>query len=411
MKKTSPWLSVCACLLTDLCIGILYVWSVLKADAVAYYGWSDGAANLVASFMLFAFCVGNLLGGALNDRIGPKKVSYAGVLLFCVGIFLASCLPSGSSAVWFYICYCIVGGIGSGGAYGAILSCIQKWFPHKRGFATGLSTAAFGLGTVVFSPVIAAMLNRMEISSVLRVLSIVFVVVGMLCCTLIRQPDETYLASLHHSDAGSGAPGTSRDMTPGQVLRTAPFWCLFFSMFFYNGTWNMLNPLIKGLGVARGLSDAAAVLCVSLTGLPNAAGRFTMASLSDRLGRIRTNVLLSVLTILCAAALIAVGGYGYFAVVLLTAFAYGGPSAVNPAACTDFFGTRYSGTNYGIAMLGLGFSSLFFNAVSNALFASTGSYTMTFLMGGVSAAVSIVLLLAMGGTAKILNQDQTSCAE
>ena len=177
MKKTSPWLSVCACLLTDLCIGILYVWSVLKADAVAYYGWSDGAANLVASFMLFAFCVGNLLGGALNDRIGPKKVSYAGVLLFCVGIFLASCLPSGSSAVWFYICYCIVGGIGSGGAYGAILSCIQKWFPHKRGFATGLSTAAFGLGTVVFSPVIAAMLNRMEISSVLRVLSIVFVVV------------------------------------------------------------------------------------------------------------------------------------------------------------------------------------------------------------------------------------------
>ena len=56
-------------------------------------------------------------------------------------------------------------------------------------------------------------------------------------------------------------------------------------------------------------------------------------------------------------------------------------------------------------MLGLGFSSLFFNAVSNALFASTGSYTVTFLMGGVSAAVSIALLVAMERSAKKLAQE------
>ena len=147
------------------------------------------------------------------------------------------------------------------------------------------------------------------------------------------------------------------------------------------------------------------MLCVSLTGLLNTAGRFTMASLSDRLGRVCTNVLLSVLTILCAAALITVGGYGYFAVVFLAAFAYGGPSAVNPAACTDYFGVKFSGTNYGIAMLGLGFSSLFFKAVSNVLFVSTGSYTVTFLMGGVSAAVSIALLVAMERSAKKLAQE------
>lgn len=393
MKKRSPLISVASCLVIDLSIGILYVWSVLKADAIAYYGWTDGSANLVASFMLFAFCLGNLLGGAANDRIGPKKVSYIGIILFCAGIFIASLLPPNSSAVWFYISYCAIGGIGSGSTYGAILSCIQKWFPHKRGFATGLSTAAFGLGTVVFSPIIAAMLKAVSISNVLKVLSISFLAIGLLACILVRQPDKAYLATLPRSNSSSASLSDVKDMRPGEVIRTTPFWCLFFSMFFYNGTWNMLNPLIKGLGITRGLPETAAILCVSLTGLFNAAGRFSMAALSDHLGRIRTIIILSILTIICAFLLTFAGGYGYLLVVLVTAFAYGGPSAVNPAACTDYFGTKYSGTNYGIAMLGLGFSSLFFNTISNIIFPSTGTYTITFIFGGISAAISIMLML------------------
>lgn len=274
------------------------------------------------------------------------------------------------------------------------MSCIQKWFPHRRGFATELSTAAFGLGTVVFSPVIAAMLKTMTVVSALRILSVVFLLVGVLACTLIRQPDADYLAALPQPK-GNAAARTGRDYTPKEALRTMPFWCLFFSSFFYNGTWNMLTSLIRGLGVERGLTDAAVVLCVSLTGVFNAAGRFSMAALSDRLGRTRTIVLLSLLTAVCALLLTFVGGYPYFAVVLVTSFAYGGPASVNPAASTDFFGTKYSGTNYGFVMLGLGFSGLFFNAVSNALYAATGAYTATFLMGAVSAAVAIVLMLVI----------------
>ena len=402
-KSNASRISIAACLVVDLCMGILYVWSVLKADAIAFYGWDEGAANLVSSFMLFAFCLGNLLGGAVNDKIGPKKASYMGVILFCGGIFLASCLKPGSNAWMFYLTYCIIGGIGCGSSYGAILSCIQKWFPHRRGFATGISTAAFGLGTVVFGPVISSMLKSMTISTTLRTLSIIFIIIGLAACTLIRLPDASYLASLPDVPASKNT-FTARDFSPKEAMKTLPFWCLFLSMFFYNGTWNMLTPLIKGLGVSRGLTDSAAVLCVSLTGIFNAAGRLIMSSLSDRLGRTRTIILLCILTIICASCLIFAGGGFYFIIVLFTAFAYGGPSAVNPAATTDFFGPKYSGTNYGIAMLGLGFSSLFFNSVSNALYASTGKYTMTFLMGAVSAAVAIVLMLIINRCLKNWNK-------
>ena len=399
-KKASPVPSVIGCLVAQFCVGIIYVWSVLKASAISYFGWADGAVNLVASFMLFAFCIGNFIGGAINDHVGPRKVCFMGIILFAVGIFAASCLPAGSSIVLFYIFYCIIGGIGSGFTYGAVISCIQKWFPHKRGFASGLGTSAFGLATVVFSPVIGMMLSKMTISAALRVLSIVFLVVGIAACMFIRLPSAEYLAALPKAAPKKTSIAAARDMTFGEAVRTVPFWCLFLSLFFYNGTWNMLTPLIKGLGVQRGLPEAAAVMAVSLTGLTNAAGRLIMASVSDKIGRINTVHLLSVMTIICALLLIFVGGYVYFVIVLATAFAFGGPSAVNPATSTDLFGSRYSGTNYGVIMLSLGLSSIVFNAISNALFAATDTYTLTFIMGAVSAFLTIVFMAIISSCLK-----------
>ncbi|MBD4632150.1 MFS transporter, partial [Xanthomonas citri pv. citri] len=91
-----------------------------------------------------------------------------------------------------------------------------------------------------------------------------------------------------------------------------------------------------------------AVLTVSLTGLTNAAGRLFMAVLSDRLGRIAALNILCGVNLLCALCLIFAGGPFYLVIVLVTAFAYGGPASVNPALCTDLFGTKHAGANYGV---------------------------------------------------------------
>ena len=322
-----------------------------------------------------------------------------------MGIFLASLVPAGSSIWLFYLTYSIIGGIGVGVTYGAILSCIQKWFPHRRGFATGIATAAFGLGTVAFSPVIGAMLNKMAVNVTLRILSIVFLVVGLISCLVISEPDKEYLDALPKPAPKKNAITAARDMKLGEAIKTVPFWCLLLNIFFYNATWNMINPIIAPLGVERGLSQAVAITAVSLTGLFNAAGRFSMSTLSDKLGRVNTVILLCVVTIVCAGLLIFVGGGAYIVVVLITAFAFGGPSAVNPATSTDIFGSKYSGTNYGVIMLALGFSSIIFNAISNALVKSTGSYTATFIMGAVTALITIGLMLVVGHYVKKSKQE------
>ncbi len=406
-KKQSPTLTVIGCLVCMLCVGVIYCWSALRQDTISFFEWEPSAVTLVASFMLFAFCVGNFAGGALNDRVGPKKVSILGVILFGVGVFLASLVPKGSGIWLFYLFFSIIGGIGVGVTYGAILSCIQKWFPHRRGFATGLATAAFGLGTVAFSPVIGVMLGKLSVSVTLRILSLVFLVVGLISCLVISAPDEEYLAALPKPAPKKNAITAARDMKLGEAIKTVPFWCLLLNIFFYNATWNMLNPIIRDLGIQqRGLTAEMATVCLSLTGVFNAAGRFSMSALSDRLGRVNTVIMLCVVTIVCAVLLTFVGGPAYFAVVLVTAFAFGGPSAVNPATSTDIFGAKYSGTNYGVIMLSLGFSSIIFNSIANALNKSTGGYTATFIMGAVTALITIGLMLVVGHYVKKGRKEQ-----
>ena len=384
--------AIIGCLLVQLCVGILYLWSVLKGSAVSYFGWTDSSANMVSSIMLFCFCFGNLIGGTLNDRIGPKVVSILGCCLFGGGILLSSFIPAGGSVWLFYLFYCLVAGLGSGFAYGAAISCIQKWLPHRRGLASGLAVGAFGLSTVIFSPVFSVLLGMMSLPTTLRTLAIVFLIVGLVACTFISLPDQAYLQSLNLPAA---AVTGDRNLPLSQAIRTLPFWLLLAFMFFINGTWNMLTPLIKGLGVERGLPEAAAVMTVSLTGLTNAIGRVGMATISDKIGRGPTLYILSALTVACGVLLVFTPGYGYMLVVLVTAFAYGGPSAVNPAYSTDFFGPKYSGSNYGVIMLALGLSSIFFNALSNAMYAATGTYTLTFLVGAVTGAIAFVLTWAI----------------
>ncbi len=401
-KQKNPWISIIACLVVQLCVGILYLWSAFRSNIVAAYGWTPSAATMVSSYMIFAFVFGNLIGGIINDKKGPKLTCILGVALFSVGVIVTAFVKT---AGLFYLTYAVMAGLGSGFAYGACISCIQKWLPHKRGLASGLACSAFGLSTVVFTPVSNALMNAnmneagiVNFVPVFLTLGIVFAVLGFIACLFISLPDEEYIQSLN---LPAKAVAGNVDFTLGQAIKLPAFWALFFSIFFINGTWNLCVPLIRDLGVVRGLSPEMAIACVSFTGITNAAGRLIMASLSDKIGRTNTMYVLCGLTLLGAILMTFIGGIGYFVTIAIIAFAYGGPSALNAALSTDLFGPKNSGTNYGVAMLALGFSSIFFNWVSATfLHATVDVATMTaaginstFIMGAVTAIIPVFLMM------------------
>lgn len=380
--------SIAGCLLVQLCVGIIYLWSVLKTPFAAAFSMEEGSAAMVSSYMLTAFVAGALAGGVLVDKKGPRFSCTTGVLLFSAGIG-ASALLTPSTAKLIYAAYAGLGGFGSGIAYSACISCIQKWMPGRRGLASGLAVSAFGLSTVIFAPVFQGLMSLftgadglVDFTKLFALLGGTFLVLGLLGCALVRRPPET---------ESTGAAAESRTLS--QAVVTLPFWCIFLTVFFINGAWNLATPLFYDLGLARDLTPAMSTLAISLSGLFSAAGRLGMAALSDKLGRRQSLCLLSLMTIAASLALMTVRGGGYIFAVALLAFAYGGPSSINAAITTDYFGPRHSGTIYGVILLALGGSSLFFNTVSARFLG--GDVAATFCMAALSAAVPLVLMATL----------------
>ena len=377
---TKRIITVLACILLQMCVGILYLWSLFLRPVIDFFNWNESSAKFVSSIMIFGFVAGNLFGGIIRDKIGSRITALIGAVLFALGVFFSSLLSA--SSVWvIYITYSAISGLGCGFAYAAVLVCLQKWFPARRGFASGIAVASFGISTVIFTPVIQAFLEGFTVVETFRYLSIIFIGVGVITSLFIFSPEENKTQQL------------SDYLTPKQAVKLPGFWCITLSLFFINAAWNIAQPMIKDLGISRGLDTTVAGITVAVVGVGNALGRFSMASLSDKLGRANTVIALAVLTALCSIAIIWAGGYFYFVVIILTAFAYGGPSAIFPPMTTDLCGPKYAGTNYGIAMLGLGFSAICFTAISNALYKASGTYTYSFIVAAISAIIPIGLMI------------------
>jgi OFA family oxalate/formate antiporter-like MFS transporter len=386
---------------------------VLRREFSASFALAEGSTlpAMVASYNLFAFVIGNFIGGFLNDKKGAKLTALIGVVMFAGGVGATGLLTS-STVNLIILTYCVIAGLGSGIAYGACISCVQKWLPHRRGFASGLAVSAFGLSTVVFAPVSRALMTRfshpaaspnfadskliqvVDYRAVFFILGAVFLVVGIAAWLLVKAPDKAYLDSLPKAAANAKVVSTKRDYTLAQAAKTVPFWCIFLYIFFINGTWNLTSPLIATLGESeRGLTAAQAVFAVSFAAIPNCAGRLIMAAVSDKIGRVAASIILCAITLVGAVFMTFIAGVPYIVTVAAIAFGYGGPSAINAAISTDFFGAKNSGTNYGVVMMGLGVSSIFFNMVSNTLLHRDP--VPTFIMGAVTAVLAAACMVVI----------------
>jgi OFA family oxalate/formate antiporter-like MFS transporter len=271
--------------------------------------------------------------------------------------------------------------------------------------ASGIAVSAFAFSTVIFTPVSKWLMTLHTVGSVVNfkpvflTLSVVFFLAGMLGTLFVRLPGEAYLKSLPAEPVCTKV-FTGKNLTLGQAMKTLPFWCIFLEILFINGTWTLAVPLIVDQGIKHGLTEAAAVATLTVTGIFNAGGRLVMAVVSDKLGRTFTIIILAVLTLFGSVLMIlGVPGFGYTAAVCIIAFGYGGPASINAAFTTDFFGPENSGTNYGAAMLALGFSSVLFNSVSAHFL--KGNFTKTFIMAAATAVIPILLMLLVSRAEQI----------
>ncbi len=384
--------AIIACLIVELCVGIPYTWSVLKTDLVRHFDWSISAANNVMAIMMFGFSVGVLSGGVLQDRLKPRPVAIGGCILF--GLCMASPAVLTKESIGLMFVTYPLAGIGCGAAYASCLSCVQKWMPHKLGLASGLAIAAFGAATIVFSPVCNWLLHLpafgdRAVPLTFATLGVSFMAVGTLAGVFMRLPPRGHAQAL----GVVGRSGTEvYSYTLAEAVRCRHYWYLVLAHTLMYSLWIVIMAIIKDLGLHKGLTDAEAVLTVSLTGVGNATGRVLLAQLGDKIGLKRTYGGGIAVMLVCAILLIFVQRYVFAVVVVITTFFVGGCSTLSPAIATNTFGPRYSGRNFGIISLGGGISTIVLSAISSNMFEKSGSYTPAFMMAAVLMIVPLILL-------------------
>lgn len=373
-------------MIMQACAGIIYMWSVFKGPVATYLSWDPAAAAITSSIMLSAFVLGIILGGRMQDLYTPKPVAFAGSIILGLGMILASFVQP--TTPWLiYIFYGVIGGFGVGCVYTTTVSVVQKWFPDKRGFATGMMVSAFGFSLVLFTQPTKILLADWGVPATFRLYGIVFLIICAACSLFLANPE------VKPAQKGASA-NTQKQYTTLEMLKTGKFYLLAFSMFFLLPAYFILNPLFISLGVDRGLSENLAAVGVMITGIASASGRLLTSWFSDFAGRKAGIVAITVITFAAALCMISARGVFFLVCIAVIAFCFGGSASVFAATAADLFGTKNMGLNYGCVMVAFGVSALVFPIISSKL-AATGVYTYSFIIAAASCVITLVLTLLL----------------
>ena len=336
----------------QLFMGIVYVWSVFVIPVSEFYNWDPEAVKLTTSYMLCFFGLGIFAGGKLIEKLGASKVVLMGGLLLSSGLFVTAFIPT--STPWLiYITYGIFGGFGVGAAYNANISSAQKWFPKNRGFATGVSVCAFGFSTVIFAPLIEALIRNFGLQQAFLILFAMFITAVLTLFRFVKLPETTGTI-----DEAMAQLLEKKQYTTSQVLVKKEFYFMALSFMLVTSVFLVLNPSFKTLAIERGIDPMIGTVIVMLTGIANAFGRLSIPVLSDSIGREKVALLIITTTALCALALMSAQGFVFMVTILLIAFCYGGYTGVIPVLVADYFGIKHVGSNYGMLSVGFALSAL-----------------------------------------------------
>ena len=392
-KLTNRWMMVAAALVLQLCLGVLYAWSVFRAPLMKELGWSVKEAGYPYMTSLFFFAVGMIFAGRWQDKAGPKKVAIFGGLLLGAGAILAGVLYKTVGGMMF--AYGILGGLGVGFAYVTPIATCIKWFPDMRGTITGLAVFGFGAGTLVFGPLINKLIAQMGIQNTFFVLGAIFIVAVCGAGSMFKVPPAGYKPAGWNPPAAAAGTVTKLDWTPNEMMGNAQFYVLWVIYLFGAAAGLMIigQAVPIGLEVAK-LDRAVAAGGLGTMALLNGLGRLVHGSISDKLGR-KNTVILMFCEYLVAFLLLLPNADTFtkwLVGICIVGFAYGGYLALMPSITADYFGTKSLGTNYGYLFTAWGIAGVGGPFMIDAIKSATGAFTNAMYYISVACVAGIVLV-------------------
>jgi OFA family oxalate/formate antiporter-like MFS transporter len=389
------WWRVVGGLCMNLALGSLYAWSVFVAPLEKEFGWKRADTSTVFTIAIFVFAVSFVLAGRLQDKFGPFWVSLAGSILLSLGFFLCAFTHSLN---YLFVCFGVIVGLGNGFGYSTPIPVMAKWFPDKRGLAVGLAVAGFGAGSAIFGPLAnLKLIPAYGVHTTFTILGAIFLVMTVVGAFLLKNPPAGYKPAGWTPAPAAKAAATTYEFSPGEVLKTPTFYFMWVAYALGCSAGLMvisqLVPFAKSVGIA---STAIATMSLVVGAVGNASGRILSGWMSDTIGRLNVLRLMIAISMVAMPILYGVGGAvgPLYVMVVIVYWCFGTQLSVNASTCSDFWGTKNAGINYGMLFTAYGVAGIIGPKIGGWAFDKYKNYQTAFYWAAGLAAVALLCELA-----------------
>jgi len=315
--------------------------------------------------------------GYLVDKFGPKLLIAVGCVLSGLG-WVASAYAT--SLTMLYLTYGVLCGIGTGIVYIGIIGLMVKWFPDRRGFATGMVAAGYGFGAIATTFPIDSMMKSVGHQHTLVVFGIGMAIVGAAAAMLMRSPTTSDVLP------PAAVMIAKKDIAPQDMLKTRVFWLMFIMMCMMSTGGLMVISNFAAFSRSFGVADvvvwgfAALPLALTIDRITNGLTRPFFGWVSDRIGRENTMGIAFLFEGAAILGLVLAREHALLFVLLsaVVFFGWGEIFSLFPSTLTDTFGTKNATTNYGFLYMAQGVGSVLGGPLAALLFERTGSWLPVF---------------------------------
>ena len=355
------WLIPIGAVAVHICIGSVYAWSTFNRPIHALFPndpWWFSPPYTTFTVALMLLGLSAALAGPWVERRGPRAAATAAAIFFGTGLLIGGIGLVLRQSILVFLGMGVIGGIGCGLGYIAPVSTLVKWFPDRRGMATGMAIMGFGGGAFLAGYLNVFFIERLGVANTVIALGATYLIVMLIGARILRRPPEGW------KPAGWVPPDTTNkahkmiaktSLTRNQAIGHMQFY-LLWGVLFINvsagiGILAQASPMMQDLFQKTPLAAAGVVSVISLF---NAGGRFFWASCSDYIGRRNTYLIffgLQFVLFLFIPGFAARGSWGLFEVSLFIVFTmYGGGFATIPAFLADIFGPDNVGAIHGVLL-------------------------------------------------------------
>jgi MFS family permease len=361
------WLVVPSALFVHLCIGQVYAFNVFNKpmsmligiDHAAPGDWTLPSLGWIFSLAIVFLGLSAAFGGTWLEKVGPRKTMSLSACCFGSG-FIFSALGIYWHQLWMiYLGYGVVGGIGLGLGYVSPVATLIRWFPDKRGMATGLAIMGFGGGALIGAPLAVNLMHYFSsttsngVYQTFTVMGIVYFLIILLGALTIRIPPEK--KQPQNLDQPELKSSTCQIHIRSDVaLKTPQFWLMWLVLFCNVtagiGVLGQASLMIQEVFQNK-VTVMGAALFVGGLSLFNMFGRFFWAFASDFLGRKNTYLVFFIFGAFLYVMIPYLGDNGHLILFITCYFIilsmYGGGFSTIPAYLADVFGTHHVGAIHG----------------------------------------------------------------